>query len=180
MYKVNRLLQQNRRLFHTGDLAVLWDITNRNTLYTTIKRYCRQGIIHPIFKGLYATLPIDQLDPLELGAAIIHDYCYITTETVLAAAGVISQATYAYTFAAPVSKRCTIGPHNYRYRRLQPQYLYNPIGIETRQGVATASTERAVADLLYFSPRYHLDMADSIDWDRVQAIQKEVGYHDLA
>lgn len=176
MYRINNLIQQDRHLFHTGDLAVLWGITNRNTLYTTIKRYCRQGILHPVFKGLYATLPLDQLDPLELGVAVVHTYCYVTTETVLAAAGVISQATYAYTFAAPVSKHSTIGPHTYRYRRLQPQYLYNSTGIETRRGIPTASTERAVADLLYFSPRYHLDMAAEVDWDRVRTIQKEVGY----
>ncbi len=176
MYRISNLLQQNRRLFHTGDLAVLWGITNRNSLYTTIQRYCRQGILHPIFKGLYATLPLDQLDPLELGAALIHAYCYVTTETVLAAAGVISQATYATTFVAPISKQYTVGPYTYRCRRLQPRFLYNPTGIETRRGLASASTERAVADLLYFSPHYHLDMTGGVDWERVQSIRKEVGY----
>ena len=61
MYKIDKLLKLNRDLYHTGDLGVLWEITNKNTLYTTIKRYVQKGILIPIHKGLYATKPLDKI-----------------------------------------------------------------------------------------------------------------------
>ena len=39
MYKIDVLLKQDQKVFHTQDLALLWGIINKNTLYTTIKRY---------------------------------------------------------------------------------------------------------------------------------------------
>jgi len=97
MYRISELIKVDRKIYHTNDLALLWDITNKNTLYTTIKRYVQKGVLIPIYKGLYSTVPLSQLDPLELGKAIIHRYTYLSTESVLATAGVISQVTYAYT-----------------------------------------------------------------------------------
>jgi hypothetical protein len=54
-------------------------------------------------------VPIEQLDPLELGKAVIHRYTYLSTESVLAQAGVIAQTTYAYTFVSSLSKKVTVG-----------------------------------------------------------------------
>jgi len=51
-----------------------------------------------------------------------------------------------------------------------------PAGIVHQNGVFTADTERAVADMLYFNPKYHFDVPESIDFDKVRLIQKEVGY----
>jgi len=176
MYRINELLQIDRKLFHTGDLAVLWDISNKNTLYTTIKRYVRKGLLKPVYKGLYVTVPLPQLDPLELGKAIIHRYTYLSTESVLVQAGVIFQATYAYTFVSDLPKKVTVGSMSFLFRQLKPEFLNNPAGVLDRNGVFIASTARAVADMLYFNPRYHFDAPQSIDFDKVKSIQKEVGY----
>ena len=61
MYKINKLLQAPTKLFHTQDLALLWGISNRNTLYTQIKRYVQKSILHPIHKGFYATVNPDRI-----------------------------------------------------------------------------------------------------------------------
>jgi len=53
---------------------------------------------------------------------------------------------------------------------------HHPAGIVHQNGVFTADTERAVADMLYFNPKYHFDVPESIDFDKVRLIQKEVGY----
>lgn len=37
MYRIDKLLKANQKLFHTKDIYLLWGITNKNTLYTTIK-----------------------------------------------------------------------------------------------------------------------------------------------
>jgi hypothetical protein len=176
MYKLNELIKLDRKLYHTNDLAILWGITNRNTLYTTVKRYVQKGILIPVFKGLYSTVPVSQLDPRMLGQAIIHNKAYLTTESVLAQAGVIAQASYAHTFVSSISKKVTIGDTTFLYRQLQDIYLNNPTGIETGDGFYVATVERAVADMLYFNPTYYFDLHESINWERVKAIQKEVGY----
>lgn len=33
------LAQMDEKVFHASDLASLWEITQKNTLYTTLKRY---------------------------------------------------------------------------------------------------------------------------------------------
>jgi len=176
MYRINELIKSDRNIYHTNDLAILWGISNRNTLYTTIKRYVQNGVLIPIYKGLYSTIPISQLDPHELGRAVIHRYTYLTTESVLAQAGMISQATYAYTFVSSLSRRVSVGSFSFLFRKLKNEYLYNPAGIIDRGGHLVATTERAIADMLYFNPRYHFDFFDSIDFDKVRHLQEEIGY----
>ena len=176
MYRLNELIKVDRKIYHSNDLALLWDITNKNTLYTTVKRYVQKGVLLPIYKGLYSTVPLSQLDPLELGKAIIHRYTYLSTESVLAQAGVIAQATYAYTFVSNQSKKVSVGTLSFLFRQLKEEYLNNPIGILNQNGVFVASTERAAADMLYFNPKYHFDVPESIDFKKVKFIQKEVGY----
>jgi len=176
MYRINELIKLERKIYHSKDLAILWHITNKNTLYTTIKRYVQKGVLVSIYKGLYSTLPLSQLDPLDLGKAIIHRYTYLSTESVLAQAGVIAQPTYVYTFVSSLPKKVSVENWSYLFRQLKPEFLYNPIGISDQNGVLVASAERAAADLLYFNPRYHFDVPESIDRKQVEFIQKEIGY----
>ncbi len=173
---MNELIKSERNIYHSNDLAILWGISNKNTLYTTIKRYVQKGILIPIYKGLFSTVPITQLNPLELGRAVIHRYTYLTTESVLSQAGLISQATYAYTFASSLSKKVAVGNYWFLFRKLKNEYLYNPTGIEYKEGNFVATIERAVADMLYFNPKYHFDFPISIDFEKVKRLQNEIGY----
>jgi hypothetical protein len=134
------------------------------------------GILFPIYKGLYSTVPLSSLNPLELGKAIVHRYTYLTAESVLSQAGIISQAVYDYTFVADLSRRVSVGPWSFRFRKLKDEYLHHPAGIVDQDGIFIASPERAVADMLYFDPKYHFDVLESIDFEKVRLIQREVGY----
>ena len=176
MYRLNELIKLDRKIYHSNDLALLWDITNKNTLYTTIKRYVQKGVLVPIYKGMYSTVPLSKLDPLALGKSIIHRYTYLSTESVLAQAGVIAQATYMVTFVSDLPKKVTVGSMSFLFRQLKAEYLNNPTGVINQNGVFMATTERAVADMLYFNPKYHFDVPESIDFKKVKSIQKEVGY----
>lgn len=168
------LLQQNKRIFHTQDLAILWNITNKNTLYTTIKRYIDRHILFPIQKSLYSTVPPEQVNPIALGLAALHRPAYCSCETVLIRAGYLNQVISEITFVSEQSKQFIVGGHRYRSRQLSDAFLYNPIGIEKNNGVAIASPERAAADLLYFNPRVHFDAP--VDWARIKQLQKKIGY----
>ena len=176
MYRISELLQLDRKIYHTNDLAVLWGIGSKNTLYTTIKRYIHRGVLKPIYKGLYSTVPLQQLNPMELGRAIIHRYTYLSTESVLAQAGVITQTVYAYTFVSSLPKKTTIGSISFLFRKLKDEYLYNPAGIVNQEGFFVATTERATADMLYFNRKYYFDVPEGIDFEKVKSIQIEVGY----
>lgn len=157
MNKLNTLLKSGERLFHTQDLALLWGVYNRNTLYTTIKRYIKSGVLIKITKGLYSTVPIDEIDKFELGTALIHKYCYISCETVLFQEGVINQVVYPITFVSSVSLRTQFNGDQYIYRQAKPEILFNPEGIEEKDGYFVATKERAISDMLYFNPKYYFD-----------------------
>ncbi len=176
MYRLNELIKLDRKIYHSNDLAVIWGINNKNTLYTGIKRYVQKGILIPVYKGLYSTVPISKLNPLDLGKAIIHRYTYLTTESVLSQAGVISQSPSSYTFVSDIPKKVTVGSIAFLFRKLKIEFLNNPIGIDNLNGNFIASTERAVADMLYYNPRYHFDIPEGIDFEKVKFIQKIVGY----
>jgi len=70
----------------------------------------------------------------------------------------------------------SVGQLSFRYRKLKREFLFNPTGIIQQNGVFVATAERAVADMLYFNPKYHFDIQESIDFDKVKFLQKEIGY----
>jgi len=184
--KATRIPQPNRfaeiaRLgeivFHTNDLANLWRITKKNTLYTAIKRYVQNGLLFPIHKGFYAIKPIEEIDPVLLGIKALHGCAYASCETVLAEDGIIQQIPQAITLVGAHTRRFAIGPHRYYTRKLATAFLHNPAGIVVAEnGVRKAGRERAIADMLYFNPRSYFDAAHLIDWDRVSLLQRDIGY----
>ena len=176
MYKIDVLLKQNRKLFHTSDLSILWGTDNLNTLYTTIKRYIERGILIPVHKGLYSVIPLDQLDPIVLGMIALHTYAYVSCETVLTNSGINFQSGEATTLVSSVSKRFSLAGHTYIVRKMTDRFLYNDAGVQRLDGVLTASLLRAVTDMLYFHPTAYFDNPKSIDWKAVHALQKEVGF----
>ncbi len=174
--KLKILFQDNRKLYHTQDLAVLWGIDNPNTLYTTIKRYIKSGVINPIYKGFYSTVPLNEINPFLLGLVSLQRYGYISTESILTKDGIIFQDIKYITLVSDVSKKFQIGDYNFLVRKMKNEYLYNNVGIITSKGKRKASTERAVADMLYFNSDYHFDAERNINWQKVKKIQKTIGY----
>ena len=92
-------------VFHTDDLANLWRITNKNTLYTTIKRYVGQGLLFRIYKGFYGIRPPQEIDPCLLGVKALHGYAYVSCETVLREEGIIQQELSTMTLVSSETKR---------------------------------------------------------------------------
>lgn len=174
--RIAMLARQSHPIFHTDDLARLWNIENRNTLYTMLKRYTRRGLLFRVYKGLYSFIPIEKIDPLLLGVKALHSYAYVSTETVLVREGLIAQMVYNCTLISSYSRHFQIGPYHFKSRKLKDEYLYNSSGIVEKNGILMATPERAVADLLYFNPRAYFDGINVIDFDRVRDLQKEIGY----
>lgn len=169
-----KLARLGEQVFHTQDLANLWGIGNKNTLYTTLKRYTKAGLIFRVYKGLYSIKPVDKVDPYLLGVKALHKFAYISTETILSKAGIILQDIQYITIISSESKKFSIGDINYRSRQLDDKFLFQTNGIDIKGGVNIATTDRAVADLLYFQPSFYFDNPNQIDWSGVRKIQKEV------
>jgi predicted transcriptional regulator of viral defense system len=174
MYRITQLLKEGRQLFHTDDLALLWGITNKNTLHTTISRYIAKEILYPIHKGFYSVKPIADIDKYALAQGYLHRYMYVSCETILALHGVIFQKGSQVTLVSGVSVKFSLAGENFLVRKLADKYLYNPYGVENDNGVLKASLERAVADMLYYNPKYHFDNVLAIDFKTVKKVQKEV------
>lgn len=174
--RLAKIIKLGQIVFHVDDLANLWQINNANTLRTTVKRYAQTGLLFRIYRGFYSLKPISRLDPLLLGVKALHEFSYVSAETVLERAGIISQSRNVITLVSSKSKQFSIGDYQYRSRKLADQYLFNPAGVAEVNGVKVANISRAVADLLYFNPRAHFDAEKLINWRQVKKTQLNVGY----
>ena len=117
--KVNSLLKQERKLFHTQDLALIWGINNKNNLYTTVKRYIKNGVLIPIHKGFYSVIELNKINPVDLGIAYLHQYAYLSTESVLVEYGIISQDIPYFTLVSGVSKKFGLEKNSYFVRQIR-------------------------------------------------------------
>lgn len=176
MYRIDVLLKEDRQLFHTRDLALLWGIGNENTLYTVIKRYVKKGILIPIYKGFYSTVEPEKIDPLILGLTALSSYAYVSGEYILAYHGIIFQSLNSITLVSDASRKFKIANHEYLVRKLKDIYLFNTAGIYEENGINKATPERAYADMLYYNSRYHIDNRKGLNFKKVTQIRKEVGY----
>ncbi len=174
--KIKQIFNSGEVIFRDTDLAVMWGITNMNTLYTTIKRYAQKGLLERVRQGIYSLKSSNTLNPDVIGAKILHEYCYMSTETILERAGIIKQKVKNITFVSGSSKKFSVGMHSFSSRQMKDDFLYNSIGVYVKDGINYASIERAVADLLYFNPTYYFDASAVVDWGKVKEIKKIVGY----
>ena len=171
-----QLAKMGEVVFHVDDLARLWEIKDKNTLHTTLKRYNKQGLIYRVWRGMYAIKEVDQIDPLLLGVKALHGFGYVSLETILFQAGIINQRPSAITLVGEKTRHFSLGENEYHCRLLADKHLYNPFGTFEKNGIKRALPERAVADLLHFNSHAHFDGESQIDWQKVRKVQKAVGY----
>jgi len=166
-------------VFHTKDLGNLWNIRNKNTLYVTLSRYKSLGIIYRICNGLYSIKNPKDIDPYLISVKFLRKYSYISCESILFNSGIINQPSREITLVSSVSKRFIILGQKFRSRKLKKIFLFNDCGIYLKNNIRFATTERAIADILYFNPKKYFDAFDSnlINWQKVNEISKQVGYN---
>mgnify|MGYP001568587048 CR=1 FL=1 len=176
MNKLIPLLQSDQKLFHTQDLALILGISNRHNLRVTISRYIKKGILKPVYRGLYSTVPIQNIDKYKLGSFFIHKFCYVSLHSIFERHGVINQVVYGVSYISSISKRILFSDIQFIYKQMKPQFLLNLEGINLVDGTYEASLERAVADMIYFNPKFYFDSPNLINWNRVSEIKRIVGY----
>ncbi|MBD3280637.1 hypothetical protein GF389_03885 [Candidatus Dojkabacteria bacterium] len=174
--KLKRLLGQEKRVFRTSDLSVLWGIENKNTLYNTLSRYVKRGLLYRIYKGVYSTVPIKKLHDYELGCALCGPLSYISGETILSKEGLIFQEIKKITLFGRKERSFEVSGRKYYCRYLNPKYLMNRIGISDGERYSNAGVERALADLLYIDPEYYIDNQIALNKLDISSIKEKLDY----
>ena len=172
--RIALLARKEEKIFHIKDLANLWLIQNKNTLRKTLNRYVERGLLHRIYRGFYSLVPVEELDPVLLGAKAIHEFCYLSTESVLFREGYLSQKREHNHFVRGKAGTFALWGHQFISRQMSDKFLYNSESLILVGGVKVATVERAIADMLYFNPKMHFDRP--VDWKKVRDMQEKVGY----
>ena len=137
---------------------------NKNNLHTVIKDIVRRYSSLKDIRVCIQPFPLNEIHPWKLGAKALHDYCYISAETILCRRRFINAAVRDITFVSNKSRVFCIGSNFYKSRKLQERFLFNPAGITEENSVKIATPERAIADMLYFNPRANFDRP--VDWEK--------------
>jgi len=154
-------------VFTVGDLALLWRTTDPTVLKNRINYYTRVGQLIRLRRGVYAK--DKSYDKYELGVKIFSP-SYISLETVLIKHGVIFQYYESIFIASRLSREISVAGQNYTYRKLKPEILTSPAGVENRGYYHEASLERAFMDYIYLFRNIHLDNLSPIDWDKCRQL----------
>jgi predicted transcriptional regulator of viral defense system len=164
------LARSGMPLWHTREIGIAWNISNPNTLRTTLKRYNANKLLYRLYRGFYSTIPIEKLDPWLIGVRALQTYSYISIETILFKYGIINQPPSGITLISSVSKHFSIATHTFLVRKMRAGNLYNNIGIIKENNINIATPERAVADMLYYNPQKTFDTPNLINWSKVKKI----------
>jgi len=70
----------------------------------------------------------------------------------------------------------TVSGVEYVCKYLNPKYLINRVGIVDSVRYSIATPERAIADILHVSPKYHFDNTMAVEKLDINKISKEIGY----
>jgi|APSaa5957512622_1039677.scaffolds.fasta_scaffold21452_4 hypothetical protein len=162
--QVSQLLSQDKRYFYTYELATLWGVVNRNTLYSTIQRYLARGILHRLGYGVYSSVDPFKLHEFEVGCALAGPLSYVSGETILSIEGAIMQQPTKITLFGSKAKEFVSGSNYYWCRYLNPKYLLNRMGIRLENGYYLASPTRALSDLKRSNPILYLDNPQAIKY----------------
>jgi len=173
---LQRLTNQKKKIFQSSELALLWGMTNKHTLQMTMYRYQKKGSLFRIAHGLYSVVPVDALNPFEIGCAVSGPLSYVSCESVLFQEGFINQAVRKITLLGKKRKEFTVGKYSFSCRYLNPKFLVNREGISHHEGYSMANPLRALADLLWINPGYFVDGMDRINKRELLRMQKQLRY----
>ena len=156
---IEKLITSGKRVFTTGDLAVLWEINDRRKLIERIKHYLRNGRLTHVYKGVYA---YGNFSSLEVAQKLVP-LSYISLYTAAQMHGLTFQ-NYSTVFCISLkSKRYSLGEQAYEYHRVKETIFYNTLGLEKGSGYLVAGKERTICDLMYVYPRFAFDNLKQVD-----------------
>lgn len=162
-----KALKSNKTVFTFHDLKMRFPGENTHNFQEKINYFVKKSELYRIRKGLYS---IDKnYNKLEVANKIFTP-AYVSFETALFSHALIFQVYKNIYIASYLSRAVIADGQKYIYRRLKPEILLNPMGIEINDNYSIASAERAFLDTIYIKKKFHFDSLLPLNWDKVFAI----------
>jgi hypothetical protein len=171
---VSKLYKSKKTILTVKDLALIWQISNEESLYSKTSYYVKQKALIRLTRGVFAKDA--HYDSKEL-ATSLYVPCYISFETVLREAGVIFQHYDTIFVASSYAFSKKIDKYSFTFRKLKDSVLFSPVGIKNVGNYSVATTERAFLDMIYLFPNYYFDNLRPINWEKCEEILKI--YHNI-
>jgi len=162
MYKksILTLARSEQSVFKTADLALLWDIHDRDYLKNKIYRLVKSGALLRLKHGLFAWKK--DYDPF-LAANKIVSPSYVSLHTILVRAGAVFQYDSSIYSIARISTEKKIGSTRFIYRKIRDDILFQKKGVVMKDNASLATPERAFLDWLYLNPFLSIDNPNVLD-----------------
>jgi len=163
---IEKLITSGKKVFTTDDLAVIWQVSDRNKLIQRIKYYLRNHRLIHIYKGIYA---YGEFTNLEVAQKLVP-LSYVSLYTTAQIYGLTFQF-YSTIFCLSLkSKKYEIDGQKYEYHKVKESIFYNDIGLIKQNGLTIASKERTICDLLYVYPNFAFDNLSGVNVLELSAI----------
>jgi hypothetical protein len=166
-----RKINKTSTVFTLLDIKKALGITNEKSLYNAIYYAIKQKELYTISKGIYS------LDSNYSRKEFGNKYrapSYISLYTVLQESGVVFQPYTSIFIITNRSQTVDIDGQRYIYRKIKDSILLNPLGIEQKDGVSTATVERAICDKIYLDGIEYFDNLRNVNLDLTDRLNKQV------
>jgi hypothetical protein len=169
----NRLRKVNKgaTVFTVADIKKALDIKDQKSLYNAIYYAVKQKELYTISEGIYS------LDTNYSKKEFGNKYrtpSYISLYTVLQESGVVFQPYTSIFVITNRSQTVDIDGQRYIYRKIKDSILLNPLGIEQKDNISTATVERAICDKIYLDGIEYFDNLRNVDLELIDRLNKEV------
>ncbi len=150
--KVNRMrkdiiekLLKEKRILTALDIKKILGIDRDNTLYKTLERLTKQGILKRIAKGVYCSL-LYEPEKFEI-ANVLYQPSYISFESALNFYGILVQTPFIITSATVKRTHFVETPYGeFQYIHLSKERFF---GYEKIENFVIATPEKSLIDELY-------------------------------
>lgn len=163
MNSVSKLLLTNLTVFSIVDLALIWNVHEKNSLNRKIFYYLYKGSLIRVRRGLFY-LKDKLFNDFELANKYLTP-SYISFDTVRQRAGLNFQYDSTIYLASNISKKVEVFGKTFVYRKIKDEILYNSVGIINCNNYSMASPERALLDTMYLNKKFYFDNLDQVNFD---------------
>lgn len=141
---IKSLKDFNKSYFTVADLEKILDL-KRNSLYVTLNRLVKSGVLIRLGKNLY--FPFTEAVDVEKIANELYFPSYLSFEQALSQYGILSQIPYTQTFATTrPTKKMVIADVAVEFSHLKKELFF---GFSLKNGKYIADKEKALLDQLY-------------------------------
>lgn len=143
-------------IFAVDDLWALVPDLSRSALNSLLYRLCRNGYLVRLAKGLYLRAPLNARGGnllFKAAAMFRHSHFnYLSLESVLSRAGIISQLPMQWISLMTTGRNCTLkipslGTIEYIHTKRDPKQLLPELSYDPALGLWTASPKLAMEDM---------------------------------